>query len=92
MSENCYDNISAQFMSKDTVQTEHRILVIYFMKNAQGTISLNIERAEKLCNDLAIAIIQAKEHVNKTDPEVQKYFPPTQEQIDEFKARNANQG
>lgn len=51
-------------MKSDEVQTEHRILVMFFMKNAQGSLSMNIERAEKLCNDLAIAIIQAKEHAN----------------------------
>lgn len=60
MNEQCHDNVCAQFMKSDEVQTEHRILVMFFMKNAQGSLSLNIERAEKLCNDLGLAIAEYK--------------------------------
>lgn len=60
MSEHCFDNVLAKFLKSDSMQVESRILVIFFMKNAQGSLSLDLERAEKLCNDLGLAIAEYK--------------------------------
>lgn len=93
MSEHCFDNVLAKFLKSDSMQVESRILVMFFMTNAQGSLSLNIERAEKLCNDLGLAIAEYKLAEKEEDAKrnENKYFEPSSEQVDEFRARNANQ-